>query len=82
MKIKTAIHVLPRGNKWIVKTAGKTRPARVVKTREEACQIGRQMAINKSTELIVHRDDGSIRSIDSYPDTGGLGVTTAWGSKF
>lgn len=66
---KLAVHVLQREDgKWIVKRAGK-RIYRVCDTRDEAIEIGRKIAINKATELIVHRPDGSIRSKDTFgPD--------------
>lgn len=63
---KLAVHVLERKDgKWVVKTAGK-RAHCVVETMNEAVVIGRRMAANAATELVVHRPDGSIRSIDTY----------------
>lgn len=63
---KKAIHVLPSGDSWKVRTAGAERAAKVTATQAEAIQRGIQMARNARTELIVHRTDGTIRSKDSY----------------
>lgn len=63
---KRAIHVIPCDDKWAVKTAGATKPAKVTPTQSAAIQKGIQMARNARTELIVHRQDGTIRSKDSY----------------
>lgn len=63
---KKAIHVVPSGQSWKVRTAGAERAAKVTSTQKEAIQKGIQMAKNARTELIVHRPDGTIRSKDSY----------------
>lgn len=63
---KKAIHVIPSGRNWKVKTAGAERAAKITSTQAEAVQVGRRMAANRGTELIVHRTDGTIRSKDSY----------------
>ena len=63
---KLAVHVLQREDgKWVVRRAGK-RTYRVCDTMGEAVVIGRNIAANRATELIVHRADGSIRSKDSF----------------
>jgi hypothetical protein len=63
---KKAVHVVPRGGDWAVKTAGASRAAKVTLTQGDAIQKGISMARNQRTELIVHRRDGTIRSKDSY----------------
>lgn len=64
---KKAIHVGPtRDGRWYVKTAGNEKRHRIVDTMGEAIVIGRRIAMNRGTELIVHRTDGSIRSKDSF----------------
>ena len=64
-RMKRAVHVLARGNRWIVRTAGK-KVHRVVDTMGEAIVIGRRIAMNNGSELLVHRTDGSLRSRDSF----------------
>ena len=65
--MKIAVYVLPTKNgKWAVKSRGATKRHRIVDTQAEAIQLGRRIAMNRGSELIVHRTDGSIRSKDSY----------------
>lgn len=63
---KKSIHVVPSNGSWAVQSAGASRASRVTSTQSEAIQIGRQMAINNNSELIVHRTNGTIRSKDSF----------------
>lgn len=63
---KKAIHVVPSGGTWKVRTAGASKAAAVTSTQAQAISKGRSMAVRKGTELIVHRPDGTIRSKDSY----------------
>ena len=63
---KKAVHVVPSGSSWRVRTAGAERSAKVTSTQSEAIQVGRRIAINRGSELVVHRTDGTIRSKDSY----------------
>lgn len=63
---KRVVHVLPRKGKWVVKSAGATKAAKITDTMAEAIQVGRRIAMNRGSELIVHRPDGTMRSRDSY----------------
>lgn len=63
---KKAVHIVPSGNQWKVRTAGAERAAKVTQTQAEAIEVGRRMAATRGTELIVHRQDGTIRSKDSF----------------
>lgn len=67
-KPKRAIHVMPGKQGWTVRTAGALKSYRTGLTQEEAIQIGRRVAMNRGTELLVHRNDGSIRSKDTFPE--------------
>jgi hypothetical protein len=63
---KKAVHVTPSGGNWKVRTAGAERAVKVTSTQAEAIQIGRRIATNRGSELVVHRTDGQIRSKDSF----------------
>ena len=63
---KRSVHVIPRDGQWAVKTAGASKAAKVTPTQSEAIKKGIEMARNLRSELIVHREDGRIRSKDSY----------------
>jgi hypothetical protein len=60
------VHVIPRGGSWAIKSSGSDRAAKVITTQSEAIQVARQIAINKGADLVVHRQDGTIRSKDSF----------------
>jgi len=66
MTTKKAVHITPSRGGWKVKSAGARRAAKITATQAEAVQIGRRIAANRGSELVVHRTDGKIRSNDSY----------------
>lgn len=55
----------PKGG-WQVKGAGNTRATVRTSTQREAATIARNIAINQSSERIIHRPNGQIRAKDSY----------------
>lgn len=59
-------HVVPRGKEWAVKGEGNSRKTAIVDTQAEAIKIAREIAINKKSEVVIHRPDGTIRDKDSY----------------
>lgn len=60
-------HVTPRKDGlWQVKGAGNNNATKVTQTQIEAIKIGRQIAINQETELLIHGKDGRIREKNSY----------------
>lgn len=67
MKMKKNQHVTPHPNGgWQVKGAGNTRATARTKTQAEAISIARDIAINKSSEVVIHRPNGQIRDKNSY----------------
>ncbi len=60
-------HVTPHPNGgWQVKGAGNTRATVRTSTQREAAAIARSIAINQSSERIIHRPNGQIRAKNSY----------------
>lgn len=60
-------HITPRPDgKWQVKGAGNEKPTRVTDTQREAIDIGRDIAINQESELLIHGKDGRIRERSSF----------------
>lgn len=60
-------HVTPRpGGGWQVIGAGNSRATRVTDTQREAINIGRDIARNQQSELVIHRPNGQIRDRDSH----------------
>jgi uncharacterized protein YdaT len=59
-------HIVPHKNGWAVKGEGNERPSHVTKTKQEAVYLGRQIAANQGSELIIHGKDGKIQAKDSH----------------
>ncbi len=64
--MKKNVHVTPKGEEWAVKTANSGKAYRVVDTQKEAINIGREVAKNNSSELLIHGKNGRIREKNSY----------------
>ena len=58
------VTVHPKG--WAVKGEGNKKATKVTKTQKEAIDIGKKIAKNQKTELIIQNVKGEIRSKDSY----------------
>lgn len=66
---KQTVHVTTHDDGWQVKKSGNERASAVTGTQQSAIDIGRQMAKEMQTELVIHGRDGQIRDKDSYgPD--------------
>lgn len=55
----------PNGG-WQVKGAGNSRATVRTSTQKQAIDVGRSIARNQQSELIIHRSNGQIRARDSY----------------
>jgi hypothetical protein len=63
------IHIVPHGDQWAVKQAGRPTPISTHRTQRAAEDAGRPLARENQSELITHGRNGQIRSKDSYgPD--------------
>lgn len=59
-------HIVPRGEGWAVQGAGNSRATRLTDTQHEAIRVGREIAQNQGSELIIHGENGRINRRDSY----------------
>ncbi len=59
-------HIVKHPKGWAVKGAGNEKATVVTDTQAEAIKIGREIAINQQSELIIHGTDGKIREKNSY----------------
>lgn len=60
-------HVLPWDNgKWAVRGEGNEQATHVVDTQAEAIELGREIAKNQKSELLIHGMDGQIRARNTY----------------
>jgi uncharacterized protein YdaT len=64
--MKKNVHVVPRQDKWAVETDNAERAVKITKTQQEAIEIGKQIAQNNNSELLIHGKDGKIREKNSY----------------
>lgn len=60
------VHTVHRPNGWGNLSAGASKPAKIYPTKAEALAAGRQTAINKNAEHIIHNLDGKISSSNNY----------------
>ncbi len=60
------VHIVPHGDGWAVKVEDNKIASKITDSKKEAEDIGRQMAKDLHSELIIHRHDGSIQDSDSY----------------
>ena len=60
---------LGRHNKWKIKSSWSTKCHRIVEDKTTAFSIGRRIAMNHRCELIIYREDNTIRSKDTFPPT-------------
>jgi len=59
-------HIVKHPKGWAVKGAGNEKATIVTSTQAEAIKIGREIANNQQSELIIHGTDGKIREKNSY----------------
>jgi hypothetical protein len=64
---KKTHHVIPSPNGgWIVKRGGAERALKHFAIKKDAEDWARKVSINQKSELVIHKRDGTIQSIDSY----------------
>jgi hypothetical protein len=59
-------HVVPHSEGWGVRGEGNSKVTRVFDTQRDAIAYGRQQAMNQSSELLIHGQNGQIRERNSY----------------
>ena len=59
-------HIVKHPDGWAVKGESNKKATIVTATQVEAFKIGRNIAINQQSELIIHGKDGKIRDKDSF----------------
>jgi hypothetical protein len=59
-------HVVPHPEGWAVKGEGNERYTAVYKYQDDAIERAKDIAINYGSDVIIHREDGSIRDRRSY----------------
>ena len=59
-------HVVPHDDAWAVKGEGNSRVTSAHDTQRDAVKRAREIARNQHGEVVIHRQDGTIRDKDSY----------------
>lgn len=64
---KGDIHTSKQDDRWINKAEGNERASNSAATKAEAQAAGREMAIRRGVEHVVHNQDGRIGERNTYP---------------
>jgi hypothetical protein len=61
------VHTVQHGDGWANEVEGNSRVSNTAATKAEAQSKGRDMAIQRDTDHLVHRQDGTIGERNTYP---------------
>lgn len=61
------IHTSKQGDRWVNKAEGNTNASNSAPTKADAQATGRQMAIDRGVEHVIHNQDGQIGERNTYP---------------
>lgn len=61
------IHTVPHGDGWANRVAGGQRVSNTADRKVDAQAAGRQMAIDRGAEHVIHNQDGQIGQRNTYP---------------
>lgn len=59
-------HIVKREDGWAVLGEGNSRDTSVHQTQGQAIGVGREIARNQKSELVIHDQQGKIRDKDSF----------------
>jgi uncharacterized protein YdaT len=63
---KKSTHVVPHDGKWAVRQSNSERASSVHDRKSDAVDRGRQISRNQGSELVIHRQNGTIQQKDSH----------------
>lgn len=66
MSSRKTTHVVPHDEGWAVKAGGAKRAHRVFGTKAEAVSAGREFSKSRSSEFLIHGQDGKIQRTASH----------------
>ena len=66
MTKKRDIHVVPHNDGWATRKEGAGRVGTTADTQRQAIERAREQAQRDKVEVVIHRQDGTIRDSDSY----------------
>lgn len=59
-------HIVKRAEGWAVRGEGNTKDTVVRKTKAEVTELGKTIAKNQKSELVIHGRDGKIQEKNTY----------------
>ncbi|QGQ99627.1 DUF2188 domain-containing protein [Paenibacillus psychroresistens] len=60
------IHVIPKGERWIVKEVGESKALLNANTKAEAVERAKEWALDANRSAIIHRKDGTVETSYNY----------------
>jgi uncharacterized protein YdaT len=60
------IHVVPKGERWIVKEVGESKALLNTNTKAEAVERAKEWASDANRSAIIHRKDGTVETSYNY----------------
>jgi uncharacterized protein DUF2188 len=64
---KGDIHTVKHGDRWVNEVEGGKRASNSASTKAEAQAKGREMAIDRGVEHLIHKQNGQIGERNTYP---------------
>jgi Uncharacterized protein conserved in bacteria (DUF2188) len=64
---KGDIHTVKHGDRWVNEVEGGKRASNSASTKAEAQARGREMAIDRGVEHLIHKQNGQIGERHTYP---------------
>jgi hypothetical protein len=64
---KGDVHTVPHNDGWANRVEGNQRVSNTSVTKAEAQQTGKDMAVKRGAEHLVHNKDGQISQRNTYP---------------
>jgi hypothetical protein len=64
---KGDIHTVKHGDRWVNEVEGGKRASNSASTKSEAQAKGREMAIDRGVEHLIHKQNGQIGERNTYP---------------
>lgn len=61
------VEVKPHGRLWVVVTSNTVGAIDISKSQSKAVRAGKDYAAKHGGKLLVYREDGSVRSLDTFP---------------
>ncbi|RWZ58136.1 DUF2188 domain-containing protein [Halobacillus fulvus] len=65
---KQSEHVVSHEDGWAVQAEGAEQPTKVFEKKQDAIDRAKEIAENKGTSAIIHKEDGTVQNEYSFSD--------------